>query len=330
MGSSQAQNPRGNVDSAIPTPSLAVAALALALAASTLALFATPALAASQTLKIAVTGQGSVDASEGAIAACEERQGTCEGEYAEATTVLLTALPAAYSHVTWTGCAPKADEDECEVMIGASDAEVKADFAPNLHTLTVLPAGEGSIHADSGAISGCSEAAGACSGQYAEATTVTLFALPSPHHAVAWSGCTAQPTEEVCEVEVPAQDAEVTATFSLLTHPLYIAEAGTGSGQVSCNGSPCAASYPGGTELTIAAIPAAGSTFAGWSGEACSGTGACDLTLEATTALTATFTANPPPPAEEEKKPPLKCHKGFVKKNGRCVHKSKPHHMKRH
>ena len=280
----------------------------------------------SQTLKVAVTGQGSVNASEGNIAACEEARGTCEGAYAEATTVVLTAAPAAHNHVTWTGCTPKPDEEECEVTIGSSGAVVEAAFAPNLHTLTVFPTGEGSIHADSGAISGCSEVAGACSGAYAEATMVTLFAVPSPHHAVAWTGCTAQPTEEVCEVEVPAQDAEVKATFSQVTHPLYIAEAGTGSGQVSCNGEPCAASYPAGTELTIAAIPAAGSTFAGWSGETCSGTGACHLSLEVTTALTATFTANPP--AAESRPSPRRCRRGFLRRHGRCVRK--PGHRHRH
>lgn len=309
----------------------AVLLAAVPAAVSTLAalglLAPAPALAASQTLKVAVTGQGSVNASEGAIAACEEARGTCEGAYAEATTIVLTALPAAHSHVTWTGCT-KANEEECEVTIGSSETVVEAAFAPNLHALTVLPTGEGSIRADTGSISHCSEAAGTCSGAYAEASTVTLFATPAPYQAVAWTGCTAQPTEEVCEVEVPAQDAEVKATFSHLTHPLYITEAGTGMGQVSCNGEPCAASYLAGTELTIEAIPAAGSTFAGWSGETCSGTGACHLTLEATTALTATFTANPP--AEEPRPSPLRCRKGFLRRHGRCVHRRRPHRHRRH
>jgi hypothetical protein len=60
VGSSQAKNPRGVVDSAIPAPStsLALAALALALAASALALLPAPALAAGETLKIAFTPDG--------------------------------------------------------------------------------------------------------------------------------------------------------------------------------------------------------------------------------------------------------------------------------
>ena len=42
------------------------------------------------------------------------------------------------------------------------------------------------------------------------------------------------------------------------------------------------------TALTLTAAPAAGSTFAGWSG-ACSGTGSCALTVNAATTVTATF-----------------------------------------
>ena len=61
-------------------------------------------------------------------------------------------------------------------------------------------------------------------------------------------------------------------------HTLTVAKAGTGSGTVTSSpagincGATCSASFPAATVVTLTAAPAAGSTFAGWSG-ACSGTG---------------------------------------------------------
>jgi len=49
------------------------------------------------------------------------------------------------------------------------------------------------------------------------------------------------------------------------------------------------ASYPFGTKVTLAASSDGGSTFSGWSGGGCSGTGSCTLTIEVDTAVTATF-----------------------------------------
>jgi hypothetical protein len=80
---------------------------------------------------------------------------------------------------------------------------------------------------------------------------------------------------------------------------LTVNKAGTGSGSVTCNGGACALTYSFGTKVTLAASPSAGSTFIGWSGSGCSGTGACVVTMNAATAVTATFNANPsslPPP----------------------------------
>jgi endoglucanase len=59
-----------------------------------------------------------------------------------------------------------------------------------------------------------------------------------------------------------------------------------GSGTVSRN--PAGTSYASGTSVTLTAIPAAGNTFAGWSG-ACTGTGACTVVMTAARSVTATF-----------------------------------------
>jgi DNA-binding beta-propeller fold protein YncE len=253
-----------------------------------------------QTLTVAPTGPGEVSAGAGPISGCTRGGGgTCAGEYGETSTVLLTATPAPHYHLkAWSGegCS---GTGSCEVAIGASPAEVKAEFAPNTQTLAVTATGQGSLRATSGVIRECSEAGGTCAGTYIEAATVTLTASPAPHQAVAWQGCTAVPSANRCEVEIGASTTAVKASFAQIADTLSIAKAGTGSGSVACDGAPCAAAYPEGAALTLTATPAAGSTFAGWSGGGCAGTGPCHLTIEAATAITASFDANPPPPAEE-------------------------------
>jgi TolB protein len=59
---------------------------------------------------------------------------------------------------------------------------------------------------------------------------------------------------------------------------------------INC-GSDCSESYAVGTAVTLTATPLRGSTFTGWSG-ACSGTGACTLTMSADKSVTATFAAS--------------------------------------
>jgi PKD repeat protein len=83
-------------------------------------------------------------------------------------------------------------------------------------------------------------------------------------------------------------------------HELTVSLAGTGAGTVTgvgiaCPGN-CAHSYPAGEAVTLGAAPAAGSTFAGWSGGGCGGAGACVVTMSAGRNVTATFTAAPTPP----------------------------------
>jgi protein MpaA len=74
-----------------------------------------------------------------------------------------------------------------------------------------------------------------------------------------------------------------------------VALAGTGSGTVTSSpagidcGSTCSAVFPSGTEVSLTATPASGSTFAGWSGAGCLGTGSCQVTMSAAESVTATF-----------------------------------------
>jgi hypothetical protein len=79
-----------------------------------------------------------------------------------------------------------------------------------------------------------------------------------------------------------------------IQYRLSVSLTGTGKGHVTGTGiscpTTCSHSYPAGTHITLAAKPAAGSTFAGWTGGACSGTGACRAGLTSTKRVTAKFT----------------------------------------
>jgi type II secretory pathway pseudopilin PulG len=89
--------------------------------------------------------------------------------------------------------------------------------------------------------------------------------------------------------------------YSKVVQQLRVVKAGTGSGTVASSlffrstekincGSICEAYYPNGTIVALAASASAGSTFAGWSGGGCSGTGTCLVTIAGDTNVTATFT----------------------------------------
>jgi hypothetical protein len=150
----------------------------------------------------------------------------------------------------------------------------------------------------------------ACELEYEEGTEVTLVPVADPgSEFIEWSGdCTGS---GACELEMDANKA-VTATFDEEEEPaeefaLTIVKAGTGSGTVSCDGGSCAAEYPEGTEITLTATAAQGSTFSGWSGGGCSGTGACEVTIDEDTTVTATFTADPTPPAPTCQTDPSLC-----------------------
>lgn len=86
---------------------------------------------------------------------------------------------------------------------------------------------------------------------------------------------------------------DVTLMVSKTNYTLTVVKAGAGTGTVTSNpagiacGADCSESYASGA-VTLIATPTTGSAFAGWSG-ACTGTGACAVTMDAAKSVTATF-----------------------------------------
>ena len=98
------------------------------------------------------------------------------------------------------------------------------------------------------------------------------------------------------------QDTEllINADVACPGETLSVTKTGTGDGTVTSAdggiqcGATCSRTYPSGTAVTLLAHPAAGSTFAGWSG-ACSATTLCTLTLSSSLSVTAVFNRIPLP-----------------------------------
>lgn len=104
----------------------------------------------------------------------------------------------------------------------------------------------------------------------------------------------------VCAVDSVARQSCQTTTVTVTAPPNFritINKNGDGQGTVSANsgiincGATCQGDYVVGTRVTLTANPAVGSVFTNWSG-ACTGAGTCTLTLNADSAVTATFTAS--------------------------------------
>lgn len=107
-------------------------------------------------------------------------------------------------------------------------------------------------------------------------------------------------------------------------HTLTATVTGSGSGSVSGSGiacpGTCSMSYPFATAVSLSAAPAKGSKFAGWGG-ACTGAGACNVTMNADQSVTATFTRSVPVPPRPKCTLTLKSSK-FSLKQPRKGHKA--------
>jgi phospholipase C len=219
---------------------------------------------------------------------------TCTHIFPGGTSLTLTAAPASGSAFAgWSG-ACSGTSTACTVNL-AANASATATFNSTspLVPLTVQSAGTGAGTIKS-SLTGIN-CGFTCNANFPSGTSVKLTATPtSGSKFTGWSGACSG-TTAACTLSLKAA-ASVTATFTSSVAPvqLTVLPAGTGAGTVTSSysgincGATCSASYPSGTAVTLTATASAGSTFAGWSG-LCTGLGACNLTLAASTTVTPTF-----------------------------------------
>src|SRR5712691_5077706 len=199
----------------------------------------------------------------------------------QATIPATDVATAGTAQVTVVNPAPGGTSNALTFTIGSTVALAVVRAGTGSGTVTSTPAG---------ITCGTS-----CSATFPGGTAVTLTATPATGSTFSgWSGGGCSGTG-ACTVTLSAATT-VTATFALQTFTLTVSKAGTGSGTVTSSpagitcGTTCSAGYANGTAVTLTATPATGSTFSGWSGGGCAGTGACTLTLSAATTVNATFT----------------------------------------
>ncbi len=243
------------------------------------------------------TGQGQVTSAPAGIAC----GASCSATFDQGTLVTLTATPVAgSSFVGWEGdCAGAATT--CTLSMAAARA-VTARFELVRYALAVTRSGIGF-----GAVTSLPagiDCGATCVATFDPGTLVTLTATPATGYAFSgWTGpCAA--AGATCQVTMSAART-VDAAFGLAPqrHTLTVQRAGTGQGQVtstpagiSC-GAACAAAFDDGTTVTLRAVAAAGSAFAGWSGAACPASAdTCAVPVAADQVVTATFDLAPPAP----------------------------------
>jgi hypothetical protein len=231
------------------------------------------------------TGTGTVTSSPSGIDCGSD----CVESYYSGTSVALTATPASGSlFAGWSGgCS---GTGTCTITMDAAKS-VTAAFSLNTRALTVSKSGNGSgTVTSSPAGINCGAT---CAADYDAGSVVTLTAAPSTGSSfTGWSGACSG--TETCTVTIDAAKS-VTASFALNSFSLSISKNGNGSGTVTSSptgincGSTCSADYDFNTAVTLSPAPSLGSAFSGWGG-ACSGTGACVVTMDAAKSVSASFT----------------------------------------
>jgi len=172
-----------------------------------------------------------------------------------------------------------------DIMYGGDVWALLARMDATINNVTqIMPAVQIPLYYNLGPVWTANFTAPTVEGAYTAAATYGLQAVAT---GFMWAQCTDYFPYSVLGTSVGAT--------------LTVFKAGTGSGTVTGSkidcGSICSASYTIGTNVTLtttpAATPAPGSTFAGWSGGGCSGTGTCTVSMTEGRDVTATFNLIP-------------------------------------
>ena len=235
------------------------------------------------TLNIIKSGSGTITSSPGGLN-CGP---VCSYSFPYNTTVsLYTAATPGSNFSSWGGAC--GGSGSCSVLLDG-DKTVNANFVYDINTLSVSKSGNGTVSSSPPGI----DCGANCAAPFTYPTTVKLTAEPlSGSIFSGWSGyCSGL---GVCSVPMTS-NRSVTANFSAGGVSLLVDKSGSGTGTITsipaginC-GSTCGYSFTEGEQVTLNASPDSNlDRFTGWSG-ACSGLGACVVTMSESRSVTAGF-----------------------------------------
>ena len=215
---------------------------------------------------------------------------SCAFSFNQGAQVTLSAHPAnGFLFSGWGGACGGANA--CVLtMYDAKNVTAQFDELPKF-PLQVVRAATGIVTSAPGGID-CGAKHTACRGQFA---TVALTATPLPGHSFKkWVGCPGA-TGDTCNLTL-TRAARVQAQFvKIPSYAIKVTKNTLGTVTSSPQGlnctvpaKNCAARFITGTTVTLTAQPIAGAAFVGWTG-ACTGNGACVVTLNGTKKVTAKF-----------------------------------------
>jgi hypothetical protein len=146
--------------------------------------------------------------------------------------------------------------------------------------------------------------ASSTSGTVSTSATIVTFTINSGANTLSPATYNATITFTDTTNNNTVQTTTAALTVNALNLPInYTLSVGvSGNGSVTSSpagincGSICTMNYASGTAVTLTATPAAGATFNGWSG-ACTGNGACLVTMNSLESVTAIFSASAPSPS---------------------------------
>ena len=206
-----------------------------------------------------------------------------------ATTSFTVAPNSGYAIASVTGCGGTLNGSTFTTGAVTANCTVTASFAVVTATYTVTPS--------AGANGTISPSVPQTVNQ--NATTSFTVAPNSGYAITSVTGCGGALNGSTYTTGPATANCTVTASFvASAANTLTVNRSGSGSvvslpAGIDC-GQICSATFTGGSSVSLTATPASGWTFTGWSG-ACTGTGACTVTMNASAAVSALFKDAVPP-----------------------------------
>jgi hypothetical protein len=170
-------------------------------------------------------------------------------------------------------------------------------------------AGTGSVSSNPAGISYHYDTAISGTAGFSQGANVVLTATADAGSTASWNNCTANggvaggtTAAATCTFSNLTVAKTVTATFAPGQYQLSLTTSGAGtgtvtssSGGISCasgSSANCSATFTYNTSVSLYVTPAWHSLFGGWSGNGCSGTGDCEVTMNTSRAINAAFNEN--------------------------------------